>query len=527
MASLAQRMKALRLAKRHRRFVAVDFDSRQMRIVQAEQAGSATRILKLITVNMPEELDISNAPAVGEFLSATLKQMHLKETGVLMSVPRGQAVLRPVTLPPGTKKAELAGMVRFQVEKQLPFAPAEAVIDFTIESHYAAEESPQTSPPGIDVLAAAVRLPVVEHYRQIALSAHLKLLRLGLRPYATARCVQACLAGRDRPQRLAVVHITADEAEIHVMEGNSLTFSRSVVGKIPAVSVVQGAAVDETVKSVVAEVVRSLQSYQYRGLQRGAKIERLLLAGGTGIEARAAEALRQRLDVPCEIFLPAAMVGTDQGAREVSSLVSTLGLAVGHYQPGEHPFNFLDPKRPQVQRDVKKIRLAAAAAAVVVALLAGTVAGSVYLNRKRGGLQALKNRADDLAKQTRDLRKLAAQVKVMDEWVASSCDWLDHLAYLSSLFPPSVDAHTDAISTKLEGRSIYFTVYTRNREVIDELGRRLTKAGYEFKRREVSATKDFRYAFSSKVEVIIPAGMKVPLPAVGAATRRHDGRGEL
>lgn len=526
MPSLAQKLKALWLGRKSRHFVAVDFDSRQLRIVQAEHARGATRILRLITVNMPEALDASDAAAVGKFLSATLKQMHLRETGVLMSVPRAQAVLRPITLPPGTKKAELAGMVRFQVEKQLPFAAAEAVIDFTIETHYAAEESPRTGPPGIDVLAAAVRLPVVEHYRRIALSADLKLLRLGLRPYATAHCVQACLPAGDRPQCLAVVHITADEAEIHVMEGNSLTFSRSVVGKIPVAGEGDDAAVDRPVKAVVTEVVRSLQSYQYRGLQRGAKFDRVLLAGGTGIEASVAEALRRRLDVECEILAPAAMLRMDERVRDASAFVSALGLAAGHYQPEEHPFNFLDPKRPQAQRDVRKIRAAAVAGGLVAALLAGTAGGAIYLNAKRGGLLALKEQANELAAQTRDLRKLEGQVGDIDDWVNSGCDWLDHLAYVSKLFPPNVDAYTDGITTKSDGRSIYFTVYTRNREVIDELGRRLMQAGYEFKRREVAATTDPRYVFSSKVEVVIPAGMKVRLSAGEAASRPHDGSRE-
>ena len=99
---LRQRMKPS--VPRH--LVAIDFDSRFVRIVHAQRTGRITRIETLYSNPMPEELDLDDAEATGKFLALTLadfsknSKTSLGRCGVLMSVPRRQAVLKPLTLPP-------------------------------------------------------------------------------------------------------------------------------------------------------------------------------------------------------------------------------------------------------------------------------------------------------------------------------------------------------------------------------------------------------------------------------------------
>ena len=56
-----------------RRFTAVDFDSRQMRIVHAEHVGGRMRVLKLHQLAMPPETDLSNAQLVGQVLGKGIR----------------------------------------------------------------------------------------------------------------------------------------------------------------------------------------------------------------------------------------------------------------------------------------------------------------------------------------------------------------------------------------------------------------------------------------------------------------------
>ncbi|MFW6061439.1 MAG: pilus assembly protein PilM, partial [Planctomycetota bacterium] len=110
-----------------RKLVAVDFDSRQLRLVEAERHRSGARIVRLAGFPMPEGIDLTDAQAVGAFLGRTLREMRLSRARVLMNVPRGQSVLKPLTLPPGTHSDEIAGMVQYQVSGELPFRSEEAV----------------------------------------------------------------------------------------------------------------------------------------------------------------------------------------------------------------------------------------------------------------------------------------------------------------------------------------------------------------------------------------------------------------
>ena len=348
MTSLSEKVKGLSRRKKVGRFCALDFDGRQLRIVEAESSGGRTHIRKAVAADMPEGLDMADAPAVGEFVKYTLDQMHLASTAVLMNVPRSKAVLKPLVLPPVSGPAELANMVRFQAEKELSFRPEEAVIDFTIESHYGAQPAPEDEPQGEHVLVAAVQQPVREYYQEIAEAAGIRLLRLGLRPYANMRCVEAYAGTRARG-RVALVHIAADETEIDVMEEGGLTFSRSAVIEIPPQPAEDQPTSGEAVATVVQEVARSLQSYM--GVERGQRIEALVLAGGTGIETQVAESLTGRLNVPCEVLDLSAALELRETTPGASAFISAVGLAVGQGDADAPPFDFLNPKRPPGQRD--------------------------------------------------------------------------------------------------------------------------------------------------------------------------------
>jgi len=335
-----------------KRFCAVDFDSRQVRIVHATQAGAAARLLKLATAQVPPGLDVENAEAVGEFLGRTLDQMGLRGAWVLMNVPRSKAVLKPLTLPPVAHPGELAGMVLYQAEKELTFRPEDTVVDFTSERHYGVEPAGSDEPQGEHVLAAAVRRGVVEHYQRIAKAAGARLLRLGLRPYANMRCLEA-YGGQEPGARLALVHLTADETEIDILSGNSLTFSRAAIVEVPFGGEGAEAELQEAVQVIVTEVARSLQSYMT--VDRDHRIDSVLLAGGTGIESRVAAELDKRLAVQCQTFDPSQALGLEEPGAGASGFISALGLAVGQAGRAEPPFDFLNPKRPVVRRDLTRI----------------------------------------------------------------------------------------------------------------------------------------------------------------------------
>ena len=517
MATVLDRLK--RVSSGPRRFAAVDFDGGQLRVVYAERVGNRTRILKLAAVAVPEGADLASPKDMGRLLGTTLRDMGLRNVGVLMNITRAEAVLKPVTLPAGTPEGDLASMVQFQMEKELPFRPEEAVIDFTVERHYDvdAQQGEEGPSGGLEVLVGAARLPVVDHYRQIAEAAEVKLLRLGLRPYANVRCVDACTRRRAN-ETLLVVHFGADETEIDLLVGTSLSFSRAAAVRIPpAGSDPHGLA--ESVRSVAIEVVRSVQSYQ--AVERGFKIDAILVAGGTGVESVAGQELSAQLEAPCELFNPTAALGLGD-VENPSAFISALGLAVGHAGAEQLPFDFLNPKRPRVERNWPKIIAIGAAAAVVLVLSASVTAGAVYFNGKAATVDRVREKVEKQKKRKGELVRLKKRAEGIAKWQANRREWLTHWAYLSALFPSCAEAYVGALKTASDG-SMSFTVHARESRIITDIGKRLTDAGYRFQPGRLATSNDaFGYPYTADVRLFVDSEMAVDLNSVKPIPRPED-----
>ncbi|MGC9453926.1 MAG: type IV pilus biogenesis protein PilM [Phycisphaerae bacterium] len=495
------------------RVVAVDFDMRRLRVVESGRTAGAAVVRRLHSAEIPDDVDVNVAESVGAFIGRTLKELHLGGAGLLMNVPRGQAVLKPLTFPPGTDEAELPGMVLFQMESELPFAVSDSVIDFTVETHYAAEPVGGDEPESVDVLVAAVRLAIVDYYRRVALAAGSKLLGLGLRPYSNLRCLQSCLpAGEEEAASVALVNLTADETEIDVLTGGAhkrLAFSRSTA---------PGGGDDEEsrVRAVVTEAARSLRSFQT--LDRGGRIDSVLVAGSTGLEQQVAEALARRLGVPAERFDPSDVLGLTGGV-DASEFVAAIGLA-GAGEPG--PLNFLAPKRPVVKRNRRRIATVAVAIAAAALLIGVFVAGWLDLRAARGELRKLERTLRDNKPHIEDIEELSDRVDQLDSWRKAGRDWLVHWTHVSCLLPSCTELYVTSVRTAADGR-MGLEVRARRGEVIDQLRQSLTQAGYEFESSGVSTTQDEHgYNYTATVHVRIPADMEVDLSSIRPVPRPSD-----
>lgn len=515
------------MAKRRssRRMAALDFDSRTLRVVHFRRRRGRVQLLQLTRVPMPGDLDLQSADAVGRFIRQTLGDLGLGGARVLMSVSRGLAVLKPLALPGSVPEGELAGMVQFQIAKELPFAPEEAVVDFAVEPHFDAA-GPGGSGATTDVLVAAVRLPVVERYRQIAEVAGVGLERLGLRPYANRRCVETCIQ-RGPQERIVLVHVTPDETEIDIFGPDSLAFSRSAAVVIPPADA-PAEANSQAVSGLVLEVMRSLQSYL--AVHRGEQLDGVLVAGDTGLEADLAGALRTRLDARCEVFDPAGALGlrTEVAA---SGFIVPLGLAISDgADVAVGPFDFLNPKRPVVPRDTRQVK--AVAAAVLVLLLLGTAVYAGWRHKAqaaddlRGVTNALKKASDDNAR----VKALAKSLDAIERWQEGKINWLAHWANVSSLFPAAPDAYVAGSlqadwSSAGEIGAISFRVRARNREVIDGLLTRLTEMGYAPQMDRVTPYQDAfnpEYTVETTVRLAVDPAHAVNLAELAPAPRPED-----
>jgi Tfp pilus assembly PilM family ATPase len=508
-----------------------------------------------------EGCDRSEPAALGEAIAKALHRLHAKPSQVVIGVPRQTVVLRTLVLPEIDDVRELASMVHMQIAKDLPFKQDEAVIDFVVRRHSpvappgtaASEQVPAEpgaiqDPPKVEVLVAAVKRETVAYYEKVAAAAKLKLAGLGLLSQANARCAEACGVAALN-ECVALVTLRRDEVGIDIVAG-SLRYSRGAVicpaqsesddshtaGEVPAESSTTASAPGEDgagfVEAVTIELVRNLHSYN--GAEINPPVTKLVVAGSTGCEEEVAEALQKRLNLPCTRLDVAAGLELTASAREhAAEAIGAIGLGLGANDPGGLPFDFLNPKRPAVQRDTRRLRVLAWGAAVVV-LLIGILGLRAHLVGERMKVyEAVRKELTGAEKHVPTYRRMQQQAAAVQKWVKGSRNWLEQLAYLSTVLPGSENLYVTSISVSGQG-AIHLAVQAKSGEILADLQKQLRAAGYELKPLAITPGNDRHgYQFRSAVELIVPPGIKIdlskalppPRPADDVSLEGKKGRG--
>lgn len=542
--------------KQQSTFVAVDFDSRKMRLVHAKRSRSSISIRGIDSFDLPADLDTADPKATGSFLLTCLKKMRLSRAGIIMSVPRAKAILKPLTLPGHIDQSELATMVRFQARKELPFEPDEAVIDFTITPHHrVSDNKSESEATDTLVLLAAVKTEVVDYYRQVAEAAQAKLQRLGLRPYANTRTIltadqqakaQADSGPSDADDTTAprglihhaddctvLVNIATNEAEIDILVGWSLQFSREIPIKHSHdledddEHSEHNEAFDDThalstSETVVREVERSINSFMQTTPTNS--VITILIAGATGIEDEVRSQLAQRTIHQCRLFDPPL---TDQKAdkstdESLSAFTAALGLAYGQSGTDEPPFDFLHPKKPVPKVDYRNHMKAGGIAVAAIVLLGIIFWGWQAVSNKQAEVNDLRTRYNEADKLNRDVKVLAKRVQLLESWSDQDTDWLSHWTYLSHLLPAPTEMYVKSVKTDLNG-SMSVSLRARDASVIADIGERLNKAGYEFRPGPISTTKDnYGYNYTTDMKITPTKKVKIDWSELSPPQRPTD-----
>lgn len=504
--------------KRRTNITALDIEGGWLQVVQAATRGGQGRVVRHATtaLEFAAGANPEDPAALGAAVAAALSRLRISPGPVVMGVPRAQVMLRNLDLPPAQRPAEIAAMVHFQVSRDLPFRLEEALLDFKVltatdvggsrATPPAAEGSgPDAKPAGAThVLAAVARRETVDHYVALARAAGLKLVNLGLRSLASARAIEFChreVAGGC----VALVSVRGAEVVFDVLHDRALVYSR--VGTLPAAleAPVSETANDPTaIESTVLEVVRSLHSYE--NAEGHNHVARIFVAGATGAETKIAEALSQRFAVPAQVVDPGAALREAEGEKaRLATALPAIGLALGALDPDGFPFDFLNPKRPPVPRDLRRVRRLGLVAATLAAVLSVAGLRSHWLRQREAQRAEVQQQVGLATKNLGAYRLVRAQARVLKDWETGGHNWLDHLALLSSLLPPSEELYVTSIGTG--GRNtLTLAAKVRRGEIVDRLSATLRAAGYDVKPPAISPASDrFGYSFQANLEITVPA----------------------
>lgn len=511
---------------------AIDVDGQVLRIVQTS-GGSITRVIAR-PLEISADADRADPNVLGRAIAAALENLALDLGPVAMGIPRHMVVMRMLSLPAIEDERELAAMVHFRVGRDLPFRLEDAVIDFTVRDFAVVltDTAEKKEEPKLEVLVAAVKREAVEFYEQIADASGLRLESLGWLSYANARSLSACRVA-DASEGVALVSLRPDEVSVEVIAGDALLFSRGATVKQhaepPKVEPTEAAeskpieppAPWNYADAATIEVVRSLHSYG--GMEPHVNVARVAVIGATGFEAEVVAALQNRISIPCSLLNPAEAMHLPEAAREdAAGSISAIGLALSASDPEGLPFDFLNPKRPPVHRDLRRIRILGgiAAAAALIILFFG--ARKHFIDERLKVHRALQAELNKEEKNRPLYRRMRQQAGATRDWAGESQNWLEQYAYLSAILPPSEEIFINSFAVSGPG-TIRFAVQARNGETLAKLDKQLRAAGYNVKPLAITPTADKNgYNFRSMVELSLTSGMKVDLAKVNTPARPAD-----
>ncbi len=500
---------------------ALEVDGTTLRAAQAGPGGRIARVASA-PLEFPADADRSDPTVIGKAVGRALESLRWKPGTVVMGVARARVVLRNFILPSGGGAGELASLVHFQASKDLPFRTEEAVVDFQVCRELPAPSAPpaengapaaETLRPRLDVLVAAVKADEVAFHSRLADAAGVRLAALGLLPAGNARSI-AALNAVDGASACALVTLRPDDVGIEVVAAGALLFSRGTVLKSTG---------DETspTTAAVIEVVRSIHGYA--GNATHPTLGRVLVAGTTGTEKEFAEALTSRLGIECAVADPVVAFGLPaESAAAALGALGALGLAIAAVDPAGLPIDFLAPKRPPVPRDLGRIRILAGAAVAVVVGIAVFGLRTTLVQRRTALLNSTLAELADGEKKVPTYRKLTQQTASVDAWIKAERDWLEHVAYLASVLPPSEEIYLKSIAIGGNG-GIRLDVQARSGETLARLEKQLRAAGYDVKPLAITPGADrFGYEFRSTVELGVPDKLRIDLHKVKPPPRPID-----
>ena len=227
--------------------IGLDIGSQQIKIAELRPGKTGLTISALGIGPTPLGVIQNNIITDPAAMGAAIKQI-MRESGITVKKVVGcisgqnAVVIRIIEVPRMTD-AELKETMKWEVERHVPFAPSETMLDYQPLVQYTAEAR---TAPNMEVLLAVAQQDAVNNYLNSIYAAGLDPVAIDIEPLATARAVLDIAEGGQplaRPQFLpgmetmpegpppetvAIVNIGAANTDISIFQGDQLTFPRSL-----------------------------------------------------------------------------------------------------------------------------------------------------------------------------------------------------------------------------------------------------------------------------------------------------------
>lgn len=408
-------------------FTALEFETDQILVAAARQVGRQAEIQHAFTIPMGDRDDAK----VAEAIKSALAKHGLSRSETIVVVNRSSVEIREVSVPPAPDN-ELPDMVRMLARNEFASLNDNWLLDFV----------PLSNDPQAPRKVLATGLSPERHRQiiKIADAAGINVKHIVLRPFASFDFLRPTLkAGKSN----LIVDLAENQTDMIISHDLNVVATRTV--RVPA-----SEDTEQRIKSLVSEIKRTLASA--RGSLGDRNVNEIVVLGDTPADELLAERLREQLSVevgfiqPFQLIQSAPKFKLPEHPAQYSALLGSLTQQISG---NRHSIDYLNPRRPIVQKsDRQKLYLYGGSA--VAAALMGLIFGWWTLSSQATEiaqldtklLQAIeKNKGDS---KRPGVEQVIGEVGKIDEWKQSDINWLDELYEYSERFLTPDDAIVDS-----------------------------------------------------------------------------------
>lgn len=209
----------------------LDIGSDTIKVVEMASKGRGTFLLLNygITPTPPGAVyngDVRDPDMIGEAIRQLLATRKIKSRQVVSSVQGQQSVVVRIIELPRMSPKELGETMRFEVERHIPFAASQIIMDYAVLNRPG--EAPDS--PNMEVLFAAAQEEMINVHVDALKQAKLKPKAIDVQPLALSRSMVE-YAGNGRGavgETVAVVNIGAQVTDLSIIKDGILHFPRTI-----------------------------------------------------------------------------------------------------------------------------------------------------------------------------------------------------------------------------------------------------------------------------------------------------------
>ncbi|MCA9036986.1 MAG: hypothetical protein KDA91_17745 [Planctomycetaceae bacterium] len=417
---------------------------------------------------------------------------------VTVLLPRQAVTIHRISLPM-VPEADMPDMVRMQAAIKLTvpvesvcldFAPLPALADATAR----------------DVLLVTSPVDQINRIRRTLADAGLELKAVRATSFSIASAaVHAGVVSAERGSAgvEAIALLKSDVIEVTFTRGEAVLFSHSGAG---------WSTLDGVTKAVKSELARArMAAAEVLG---DLKVSRLHLVGAKEITSLVEEDAATRVDnASMDRIDPAEGIFEHDGTTEIpaADLIALAGSVYSQVESRVPEVDLVNPRRPPVKQDYRRVQLLGAALALLV--LFG-LAWNWRQNKIRvlsADLESLQDKANDINSTLQLGKNDLVLAELVSDWVDRDINWLDQMTTLKDLLPDTdrflVREIKAGVKSGREIGSIRLDGVAKSVAEIEQMARRLSDAGYivePYTPENTSRTAGYPFSISMQLQIPKP-----------------------